>query len=169
MNYTFSEQEKDHAYATWGANCGPNALAFALQMPLEAVRSHIPQFENRRYVSPSMMRAALASLGRAFESVSKPAIQDMFSTRVSLVRLQWGGPWIVEGKPQRWAARQTHWICCYYEDRQAEPEMVFDVNGGIRPFTSWREVIVPPLTASVPRCDGTWFPVNVWRLPYPRG
>ena len=86
----------------------------------------------------------------------------MFSNLTALVRIMWGGPWIVNGKPQRWAARQTHWICTYRDDTGAD--MVFDVNGGILGFMEWERQIVPPLAASVPRCDGTWYVANVWRI-----
>jgi hypothetical protein len=161
MIYTFSQAEAEHAYRTWNANCGPNALAFALQMPLEAVRRHIPRFEERHYTSPSMMKAALASLCRSYISVKKPTASDMFDRPPALVRVQWGGPWIVNGKPQRWAARQTHWVCAWEEEGRY---LVFDVNGGMQLLEDWRDKIVPLLTSEVPRCDGTWYPANVWRL-----
>ena len=160
MIYPFTQDDSFHAYETWGANCGPNALAFALQVPLDTVRPHIPDFDAKRYTSPSMMRAALASLGREFDAIPKPAIGAMLQERPALVRIQWGGPWIINGKPQRWAARQTHWICCWWDVLS----WVFDVNGGIQTFVDWEDKIVPPLAASVPRCDGTWTPANVWRL-----
>jgi hypothetical protein len=164
--YTFSEHESDYAYETWGANCGPNALAFALQMPLEAVRPHIPQFDERRYTSPSMMAAALDSLKRRVVKIIPErkfpmALDRMFHERQALVRVQWTGPWIVDGKPQKWAARQTHWIVCWLNEIVP---MVFDVNGGIKDFGDWHTEIVPPLAKSVPRCDGGWYPANIWRL-----
>ena len=162
LTYTFSEAEAEYAYRTWGANCGPTALAFALQMPIHAVRYHIPQFDERGYTSPSMMKAAVANLNRKICVVTKPAQCDMFSNLPALVRIMWGGPWIVNGKPHRWAARQSHWICTYRDDTGAD--MVFDVNGGILGFMEWERQIVPPLAASVPRCDGTWYVSNVWRI-----
>jgi hypothetical protein len=161
LTYTFSEEDAQHAYETWGANCGPNALAFALQLPLEAVRTHIPHFEERRYTSPSMMRAALFNLKRGYLVMPRPAQSLMFHEQPALVRIQWGGPWIINGKPARWAARQTHWIATWFNEFIP---MVFDVNGGIREFNDWKEIIVPPLTASVKRCDGTWSIANIWRL-----
>ena len=164
--YTFSEHESRHAYETWGANCGPNALAFALQMPLEGVRPHIPQFDKRCYTSPSMMAAALESLGHRVLKITNrlarhTVIEQMFHDRPALVRIQWTGPWIVDGKPQKWAARQTHWIVCWCDEGLS---LVFDVNGGIREFSDWQTEIVPPLTQSVPRCDGGWYPANIWRV-----
>ena len=166
MIYTFSEHDSEYAFRTWRANCGPNALAFALQIHLDAVRGKIPGFETKHYTSPMMMRAALQNFRRPYEIVTKPTFSDMFSSRVALVRLQWSGPWIVDGKPQKWAARQTHWIVSYRDESGAD--LVFDVNGGIRSYRSWKEEIVPPLTRCVPRCDGGWYPANVWRLRYER-
>ena len=167
MIYTFSEHESEYAYKTWGANCGPNALAFALQTTLEAVRFYIPLFDQRRYASPTMMKEALQSLHRAYLPVKKPNRADMFASVPSLCRIQWGGPWIVGGKPQRWAARQTHWICCWKEpsvDDRIVREWVFDVNGGIESPECWEQGTCRRIIASVSRADGTWYPANIWRL-----
>ena len=166
MIYPFSEQEALECYEESGANCGPNALAFALQMSLRKVIRYIPDFLDRRYTSPTMMEIALAALGRKVQKISIRSeqlhwMELLFHERVALVRIQWGGPWIKDGKPQKWAARQTHWIVTWIDgfDR-----LVFDVNGGINRFENWRYEIVPALAASVPRCDGTWYPANIWRL-----
>ena len=163
MIYTFSEHESEYAYKTWGANCGPNALAFALQTKLEAVRPHIPGFDVKQYTSPAMMKAALDSLRRPFTVVPKPKRADMFCQRhVALVRIQWTGPWIIDGKPQKWAARQTHWICCWTDNEGFET--VFDCNGGMMSPEWWQSEIVPAITKTIPRADGGWYPANVWRL-----
>ena len=163
MTYTFSEAEAEYAYRAWGANCGPTALAFALQVPLEEVRPHIPNFAERRYTSPTMIAAALESLKRRVIKMTARSVDigKMFNEWPALVRIQWGGPWIVNGKPQKWAARQTHWICCWAD---AIIPMVFDVNCGIREYSEWVSDIVPALDESVPRCDGGWYPSNVWRI-----
>ena len=42
MIYTFSEVEASEAYEKWGCNCGPTALAFALQTSLDAAHKAIP-------------------------------------------------------------------------------------------------------------------------------
>jgi hypothetical protein len=165
MDYSFTEDEFKAAYDAWGCNCGPSALAFALQIGLDEAHRAIPQFDDRRYTSPTMMRAALANLGRGFKVVPRPTTLNMFSRQVALVRIQWTGPWIVNGKPQKWAARQTHWIATWFTDAVGQPVLsVFDCNGGMRDFASWKQEIVPPLVTSVPRADGGWYPANVWRL-----
>lgn len=169
LKYTFTEAEFKAANEAWGCNCGPAALAFALQVPLDTVRPAIPQFEERRYTSPMMMAAALHYFDQGFSPVTNPSggrdhghgIESMFADRVSLVRIQWTGPWTANGARAKWAARQTHWIVCW---KEGERRQVFDCNGGIRAVEDWEQTIVPAIVATVPRADGGWFPANVWRL-----
>lgn len=158
LTYPFSQAESQQAAETWGANCGPNALAFALQVPLESVRLAIPGFEQKRYTSPSMMRAALQTLGAGYEvfATDKAA---MFKERPSLVRVQWDGPWCQAGSNPRWAYRQTHWVVGWEE---AERNLIFDCNGGIMLASQWEHEIIPLLIP--PRGNGKWFPTHVWRL-----
>lgn len=168
LSYPFSEADCQVAYDAWGCNCGPAALAFALQMPLENVRDAIPDFTERRYTSPTMMDAALRSLGASVVKLGAPKNRGhecMFADVPALVRIQWTGPWTADGKTQKWAARQTHWICCwrYGDDRWN----VFDINGGIRKFFDWKREIVPLIVQSVPRADGGWWPANVWQVAQP--
>lgn len=169
--YPFTEDEARSANAEWGCNCGPTALAFALQTTLDAARYAIPHFEVRGYTSPKMMRDALRELKRDFLAVpaglsragknNATAMERMFAGPMTLVRIQWTGPWIVDGKPQRWAARQTHWIATWAE---RGVKIVFDCNGGIQGFGKWETEIVPLIVAQVNRSDGGWFPANIWRL-----
>jgi hypothetical protein len=167
LNYPFTEEDSSKAYLEWGANCGPNALAFALQIPLEKVRGLIPDFEAKRYTSPTMMKKAIANAGRTF--VSNPAdIANMFRIShggtVNLTRIQWAGPWTQPGANPKWAYRQTHWIATWGENSGPCREWVFDVNGGVMCFVVWKQAIVPILTAATSRADGGWFPTHVWQL-----
>lgn len=182
-DYSFTEEEARAAYEEWGCNCGPSALAFALQVKLESVRYAIPGFEEKRYTSPTMMKAALQNLGKNFVSMPvhdiakivpvavpiSPAVA-MFHREISLVRVQWSGPWTQPNVNPKWAYRQTHWIAAWrlkdfgQEGGMMQLERVFDCNGGIRTFASWVEEIVPSLIATYPRADGGWFPTHVWRL-----
>jgi hypothetical protein len=164
LTYSFTEEDARAAHDAWGCNCGPTALAFALQTTLEVVRPAIPDFEARGYTSPTMMRAALGTLDRGFDAVRSPAVEDMhrfpFATEWTpraLVRVAWSGPW--DG--MRWAGRASHWIVAYLEGHE---HRVFDCNGGIMPFARWRDEIAPLLIASVKNANGNWFPLNVWRL-----
>jgi hypothetical protein len=168
-NLTFTEEEAREAQREWGCNCGPAALAFALQVKLGAVRHAIPEFDGRRYTSPTMMAQGLAYFGRTFRALRnpsrggkvQPSIDAMFSGPLSLVRIQWTGPWTKFGSNARWAARQTHWVASWAE--RGVP-LVFDVNCGIASYGSWEYDVVPQLTARYPRADGGWYAANVWRL-----
>jgi hypothetical protein len=167
----FTEDEARAANEAWGCNCGPAALAFVLQSQLSVIRYSIPNFEERRYTSPTMMRAALRHWRVEFMEIraglkaagvnNANAVAAMFAGPMTLVRIQWTGPWIVDGKPQRWAGRQTHWIATWAE--RGVP-LVFDVNGGIQGFGKWESEIVPLIVAQVNRADGGWFSANIWRL-----
>lgn len=169
IHHTFSEAEFSAAAESWNCNCGPGALAFALQVKPDDVRHALPDFEDRGYTNPTMMKAALATLGRDFFAVPSPAKvkarhaygYQMFAGPMSLVRVQFTGPWTANGKPMKWAARQTHWIACWCE---RDAQMVFDVNGGMRKFDEWERQVVPAIVATIDRADGGWYPANVWRL-----
>lgn len=170
MDYSFGQQEAEAAYKDWGCNCGPAALAFALQVKLDAVRNSIPGFDKKRYTSPTMMAAALANLGRAVEIVPakdvapRGPVAVLFHKRPALVRVQWCGPWTMDGANPKWAYRQTHWIACWLDTQGPHAHLVFDVNGGIRSFEDWQAEIVPALTSLYKRANGEWFPTHIWRL-----
>lgn len=116
--YPFTQDQAQEAYDQWGCNCGPAALAFALQSSLDHAHALIPGFDDKKYTSPSMMSHAVTMAKRAFDSMptSVPEGNDlspMFSTRFSLVRIQWTGPWTAPGANPKWAYRQTHWIATW--------------------------------------------------------
>lgn len=155
-DYPFTEKQAEDAFNEWGCNCGPTALAFALQIGLDEVRHAIPEFDEKRYTSPTMMKAALANLGKTFRQGAK-TINGMFATDIAIVRIQWTGPWTAPGANPKWAYHQTHWIAAW------ETDLVFDCNGGIRRLPSWEKEVVPALLAQNKRADGGWLPTHVWR------
>lgn len=162
LGYPFSEADAEAATNEWGCNCGPAALAFALQVGLDAVRPLIPDFDAKRYTSPSMMAAALDASGRRWSrTLDNGGSHQMFSQDYpTLVRIQWTGPWTAPGSNPRWAYRQTHWICAWAD---GDCSMIFDINGGIRTLQSWEVDVVPPLLAScVKRADGGWHSTHCW-------
>lgn len=164
LRYPFTQEQANAAADSWGCNCGPAALAFACQKPLDAARYAIVDFDRKRYTSPSMMRAALAELRREIVTVRRPTRDEMFSHLPSLVRIQWTGPWSKPGVPAVAAYRHTHWVCCWLEGPEIEggPPLVFDVNGGVLHVSDWENEIVPLL---LPKDgDGKWHPTHVWRL-----
>jgi hypothetical protein len=159
ITYPFTEEDSRAAYEAHGFNCGPNALAFALQFPLLEVLGRIPGFEEKRFTSPTMMKAGLANLGRNWTEHPFPRmVAGMFADKPSLVRIQLDGPWCAEGANPRWAYRETHWIVAW------KPRQIFDVNGGIMTFESWCDEIVPALLANNKRANGKWFPTHIWRV-----
>ena len=168
-DYPFTEQQMQAASDEWGANCGPAALAFALRIGIDVVRGKIPGFEEKRYTSPTMMKAGLENLGFKYIAVTcpgndNPRIAAMFANEIYLVRVQWTGPWTAPGASPKWAYRQTHWIATWMGVGLAHKiPMVFDCNGGIMTHEAWRNNIVPLLTSQCPRADGGWFPTHVWR------
>lgn len=163
MNYSFTASDLAKAAAEWGCNCGPSALAFALQRRLDVARCAIPDFESKRYTSPTMMKKALETLRIVYEArdcKSAGVLRDMFYMFPALVRIQWTGPWTEPGANPRWAYRQTHWIVTW---RDTLP-LVFDCNGGIMRFDRWKREVVPQLTALYKNSDGGFYPTHVWRL-----
>lgn len=169
MTYPFTEQDSQAAHDDWGANCGPNALAFALGRNIKDCKDLIPGFTGKQFTNPTMMLSAILSSGANVRTISvRPPqegrfadIEPMFHQHAAVVRIQWEGPWTKPGANQRWAYRQTHWIATWLHSNTA---FVFDVNGGVRNLQSWEQDIVPLLVESIPRATGGWFPTHIYRI-----
>lgn len=167
--YPFTEEEARKAFEEWGCNCGPTALAFALQCKLPAVRYYLKGFEQKRYTNPTLMANAIREAGRTKIIQKVPSrttagglnIDPMFHSKISVVRVQWTGPWTAPGANPRWAYRMTHWIATWLE---RDVPLVFDCNCGIRGFESWENQIVPEIVKSVDRADGGWHPTHIWTI-----
>ena len=106
--YPFTAAEANDAFKRWGCNCGPTALAAMLGLKPDDVREHIPNFDQRRYTNPSMMQAALRSLGVGYREVDdgpeRAAIETLrpYIARFpeyGVMRIQWEGPWLSPGVP----------------------------------------------------------------------
>ncbi len=152
METRFNEVDADRAYAEWGANCGPGALAAVMGMTLDEVRPHLGDFEARRYMSPSMMFAALRAIRRPWEIVGKDWPEH------GLVRVQWEGPWLADGVPVPARYKHTHWVAA---QRLCGEIGVFDINcidngSGWVSLTEWVEVVVPYLTEVHRNATGGW-------------
>jgi hypothetical protein len=172
MRYPFGSDDLLRAYKEWGCNCGPAALAFALQIGLDAVRKAIPDFEAKRFTSPTMMQQAMAALRKEYNPVpvkvkGEPSRANLFDRVPALVRIQWGGPWTAPGGNPKWAYRHTHWIATWKAGVHGDAT-VFDVNSGIVGFPMWEMGTVPQLIESIPRADGTWWPTHIWRIGHVR-
>lgn len=179
----FTVDELRRANREWGCNCGPSALAFACQVPLEAVRHAIPGFAEKRYTNPTMMEKGLEFLGRTVTRIPRPAppaprhepdAERMFAIdAMTLVRVQWTGPWTAQGANHRWAYPHTHWIACWLEGPAIEGPvpLVFCCNLGVCGIDSWSSDISNLIREHHARADGGWFPTHIWRVscPTPRG
>lgn len=149
----FSLEDAVRGYETWGANCGPGALAAITGLTLDQVRPHLRAFDEKRYTNPTMMRGALESLNVMFDwQVRERAyLPPLFG----LARVQWDGPWTQPGVPPAAAYRHTHWIA-------SSQNKIFDINcmcvGGWVSFAEWGRQVVPwLLKVSEPKANGNWW------------
>lgn len=155
METRFSDADAGRAHAEWGANCGPGALAAIMGMTLDEVRPHMIGFEAKRYTNPSMMNAALRSIGRPWRKIG--ATWPAFG----LVRVQWEGPWLKPGVPMVARYRWTHWIGAREGPLPGNPG-VFDINAicngsGWVSRSDWARHIAPWIIKEmVPNGDGGW-------------
>lgn len=145
-------EEAQQAADTWGANCGPGAVAAVLGKTLSDVRSVFEAhgFDLRRYTNPTMMYHVLYDLGvrnRDLQHVTTNAWP-----RLGLVRIQWHGPWMDDGVPIRARYRHTHWVACKQHPEGSSNRMIFDINGacvGWMPYNEWSEQLVPWLIGTM--------------------
>jgi len=169
MKLLFTARELNAANDAWGCNCGPSALAFAVQQPLDAVRHALPGFQDKGYTNPTMMQAGLAFFRKTFAVVRPPkftrgkffSVAEMFDATPSLVRVQWDGPWCDAGANARWGYGFTHWIATWSE---RGVDLVFDCNSLIVTGAQWCDEVGPQLARTVRRSTGEWFPTHIWRL-----
>lgn len=164
--YTFTEEQAEKANQEWGCNCGPTALAFALQSTLDHARYLLPGFDAKRYTNPTMMRHAIAEAGRTISPVLPPAegfgdYSRFFHRQVSLVRIQWAGPWTEPNANPKWRYRFTHWITTWSE---RDVPILFDCNGGIQGPDGWEAEIVRAILQTIPNANGKWWATDIWRL-----
>lgn len=174
----FTEADADEASRQWGCNCGPGALAAILGKPLHAVRAacEASGFATRGYMSPTMMKAALASLGVHWHARTVDAftLGGLAFPNHGLARIQWEGPWTNAGANPKWAYRFTHWVASWKRLGADVPvadavlsqlsPVVFDINGGVMSLDDWESDVVPLITASIPRADGDWHVTHCWEV-----
>ncbi len=172
----FTEHDAQRAYDDWFCNCGPSALAFILGITLEQVRPFVDAagFASKRYMSPTMMKAALNKSGARFTEnrIAHLLIEQMRFPKHGLARIQWEGPWTMPGANPKWAYWHTHWVASRQQKGVNDADkvmaildpVIFDINGGLMKFSEWVEDVVPALTAAIPRADGDWFVTHSWEV-----
>lgn len=159
----FSPEEFIRAHQEWGCNCGPSALAAIADISLNEAGAAIPNFDEKHYTNPTMMKSALMSLGVDFI--------DLYPVwpHWGLVRIQWEGPWTMPGAPAMWAYRQTHWVGTALDLNNGK-RGIFDCNAmgngtGWASFRDWCDHIVPYILADIPRSTGGWHVTHCFSLP----
>lgn len=153
----FTLADVERANAAWGANCGPSALAAITGLTLDEVRPHMGDFEGKGYTNPTLMFAALRSVGCRWSSFSVGAGSRSAWPSYGLCRIQWEGPWTQPGVPMRARYRYSHWIGA----AQGNGVGVWDVNAlangtGWCALADWERVVVPMLVATYKRASGGW-------------
>lgn len=163
----FTAADCAHAHAAWGCNCGPAALAAMAGLSLDEVRPHLGDFEAKRYMNVTMMRAALARLRIAFGEVNPGEALDY--PFYGLCRVQWEGPWMNAGVPVYARYPHTHWIGAYRKPVTSDI-VVFDVNCpvGWADLDVWNQLLVPQLVAQHKRASGGWHFTHAFDIPAAR-
>lgn len=151
----FTADDAMRASQSWGANCGPGAIAAIMGMTLDEVRPFLGDFETKYYTNPTLMRETLKRIGRPYRYLKPPLTWPQYG----LCRIQWHGPWMQEGVPVGARYRRTHWVGAWTTSTRGIG--IFDINaiesGGWIALDYWVGTLVPWLLAeAVPRADGRW-------------
>lgn len=165
-DYSFNEAELHAASESWGCNCGPAALAAILGVKLDVARVAIPNFEERRYTTPTMMQKALEALNVPFIKLEKLPPPESGLLNYGLVRVQWEGPWLNPGVPAIYAYRYTHWIAAI---QGKNGRFVFDVNSGWESFRMWEASTAREIAALYKKATGKFRFTHRWNLELPEG
>jgi len=182
MDDLYHPPDVARASESWGANCGPAALAAACGLALcdvfEAVSDPPPagslSFVGRRfrgYMSIRQMREAVRSMGGhvadVLHNVSPKDFAERFPARWPddrvLACVLWGGPWV----GTRGEAVHRHWVALRMADPAGEGTglWVYDVNAMHRVIErTYHGTESPPRwsEAMVVR-DGGWLKWRRWQ------
>lgn len=155
----FTWAETEAAYEAWRFNCGPGAICGLLGLRPEEVRPHMGDFEQRGFTNPTLMYAALTSLGVRFaKTIDSTCIgqKKLGFPEFGLARIQWGGPWCSPKAPPQARYRQTHWVASWLSPKQGHA--IFDVNASVwTAEADWKRLVLTDLLELYPRADGTWW------------
>jgi hypothetical protein len=167
----FTAEDAQRAYDTWGANCGPGAIAAICGLTLDELRPLLGDFEAKRYTNPTLMWETLGRIeGIEWRKITKPKDHPTLPwPRYGLARVQWEGPWTEPDMPGKWAYRQTHWVGA--DSSNPKNIGIFDINclggsshamDGWTSLKAWSEIMVPYiLKEAVPRANGKWHLTHV--------
>ena len=131
------------AHKEWGCNCGPSALAAALNLRCADVRDAFGDFDERRYVNPSHMKAAAGVLGYRALLTERLVVGSAPPARhpplFGVAFIQFTGPQV----PQTWHAQylHTHWIACAFNGTRT---IIYDCNHAVPiPLSEWAIEVFP--------------------------
>jgi hypothetical protein len=158
----FTEEDANEAWEAYGFNCGPAAICAICGMTPEEIRSHLGDFELKRYTNPTLMWKILENLNVRIKGIRGLAdnVPKLSWPRWGLARVQWEGPWTAPGVPIKARYRQTHWIGV--NSTNPSDIGIWDVNclnngNGWVSLSNWESIIVPAiLKACHPKADGRW-------------
>lgn len=160
----FTQEDADDAFEAWGCNHGPAALAACLCLTLDEVRPFLSDFEEKKYMSPTMMAESLRRIGAPREVLAEKRFgvgeAPKCFPRHGLVRVQFDGPWMARDQHARWSYEHTHWIHTRAFQRRW---WVYDVNGAWRQFGDWESITIPLLLSGDPKRTG-WFASHCWAV-----
>lgn len=156
----FTPEEFVQANEAWQCNCGPAAIAAACGLTLDDVGGRLSGWPG--YMNPSLMVETLKKLRIRFW----PSLTVNWGRR-AVVRIQWGGPWMLPGVPIGARYQHTHWVAsCFAYERV----WLFDCNnlflglGGWVHAEEWEQKVVPALLEGKKRADGTWSRTHVYEI-----
>lgn len=155
----FSADDARRAFDTWGANCGPGAIAAMCHRTLDELRPLMGDFESRGYTNPSLMFEVLDRIDARYTVRRRGGDLIVGFPLYGLSRIQWEGPWTRPGVPIAARYRHTHWVgAATIGDRIG----IFDINclengSGWVSLPDWEAEVVPYLLAACePKADGRW-------------
>lgn len=104
----FTPGESDLAFKQWGANCGPHAAAAILGVSLDAAKDLFPDFWRMGVTSPQMMAEAISLAKRT--CLRSGGLKTVTLPTRGVALIQWVGPWLEPGAPEKLAWRHSHWV-----------------------------------------------------------
>lgn len=128
----FTREQSLVAHQTWGANCGPHAIATACNVPLERLEQTLHPFPG--WMGPSQMEKALLKVGRKYIRSTNLYTKNI---QPGISRIQFHGPWLKPNRPPAEAYKHTHWVTC--RKGHVHDTIFEDALATWIPISEWRE------------------------------
>lgn len=143
------------AFDSWGATCGPAAIAAATGKTLAEVRPALVAFGG--FMNPTAVLETVERMGlkaRKLRAEEAPLLPLRGCAHVFF-----DGPWSAGGARARYA--HSHWVA-YFRERPGAPFAFYDCNVG--PAGGWcmREIWEAQILPTIMPVRGTGYSVNAW-------